>query len=160
MQCVANYEIKSELSVSDDGQWLKLTHPRDLYRARIRNIVRSDFSTPFLLSLHITFDAESLDDAREVAEESLADCLNILAFATGCSFKRHRIRAIVDCAPGVQMRSCLLWGDSIGHEDPEPFLDDRIANSIDRLMAFDAPPAIQKAMRWYRQGINASVPDD
>ncbi len=160
MQCVANYEIKSELSVFEDGRWLKLQHPTGLFRARIRNIVRSDFSTPFLLSLHLTFDAPNLEEAKEVAEERLADCLNMLALTTGSSFVRHRIRQIVDCKPGVQMRSCLMWGDSIGHEDPTPFLDDQIMDSVDRLLAFDTPPAMRRAMRWYRIGISSSIPDD
>ena len=160
MQCVANYEIKSELSVFEDGRWLKLQHPKGLFRARIRNIVRDDFSTPFVLSLHLTFDAPNLDEAADVAEERLADCLNMLALTTGSSFVRHRIRQIVDCTPDVQMRSCLMWGDSIGHEDPTPFLDDRVMNSIDRLLTFDTPPAMRRAMRWYRIGINSSIPDD
>lgn len=160
MQCVANYEIKSELSVFEDGRWLKLQHPEGLFSARIRNIVRDDFATPFLLSLHLTFDAPSLDEAADVAEERLADCLNILALATGSRFMRHRIRQIVDCTPGVQMRSCLMWADSIGHDDPTPFLDDHIVNSIDRLLTFDSPPTIRRAMRWYRLGINSSIADD
>lgn len=160
MQCIANYEIKSELSVFEDGQWLKLQHPKGLFRARIRNIVRNDFSTPFLLSLHLTFEAPNLDEAADVAEEKLADCLNMLALTTGFSFVRHRIRQIIDATPGVQMRSCLMWGDSIGHEDPIPFLDDQITSSIDRLLTFDTPPAMRRAMRWYRIGINSSISDD
>lgn len=160
MQCVANYEVKSELSVFEDGRWLKLQHPKGLFRARIRNIVRNDFSTPFLLSLHLTFEAPNLDESADVAEERLADCLNMLALTTGCSFVRHRIRQIVDCTPGVQMPSCLMWGDAIGHEDPNPFLDDRIMKSIDRLLTFDTPPAMRRAMRWYRIGVNSSIPDD
>lgn len=160
MQCVANYEIKSELSVFEDGRWLKLQHPKGLFRARIRNIVRNDFSTPFLLSLHLTFESPNLDEAADVAEEKLADCLNMLALTTGSSFVRYRIRQIVDCTPGVQMRSCLMWGDSIGHEDPTPFLDDRITNSIDRLLTFDTPPVMRRAIRWYRIGIDSLIPDD
>jgi hypothetical protein len=160
MQCVANYEIKSEVSVFEDDRWLKIQHPKGLFRARIRNIVRNDFSTPFLLSLHLTFDAPSLDEAADVAEERLADCLNILALVTGSRFTRHQIRQIVDCTSGVQMRSCLMWADSIGYEDPTPFLDDHILNSINRLLTFDSPPAIRRAMRWYRIGITSSNPDD
>jgi hypothetical protein len=160
MRCVANYEVKAEVSVFEDDRWMAIKHPNGLFRARIRNIVRKDFSSPFLLSLHLYFDVPSLDEAADIAEERLADCLNILAFVTGSRFMRHRIRQIVDCASGVQMRSCLLWADSIGHEDPTPLLDDRIANSIERLLTFDAPPAIRRAMRWYRLGINSSIPDD
>jgi hypothetical protein len=160
MQCVANYEIRSELSVFEDGRWLKLQHPNGLFRARIRNIIRSDFSGPFLLSLHLAFDAPSLEEAKDVAEERLADCLNMLALTTGSAFVRHRIRQIVDGTPGGPMRSCLMWGDAIEHENPTPFLDDQIMASTERLLAFDAPPAVRQAMRWYRIGVNASIPDD
>lgn len=160
MQCIANYEIKSDLSVSEDGRWLKFQHPKELFRARIRNIVRNDFSTPFLLSLHLTFEAPNLGEAADLAEEKLAACLNMLALTTGFSFVKHRIRQIIDATPDVQMRSCLMWGESIGHEDPTPFLDDQITSSIDRLLTFDMPPAMHRAMRWYRIGINSPIPDD
>lgn len=160
MQCVANFEISSELSVFEDARWLKFQHPKGLFRARIRNIERKDFLTPFLLSLLLTFDAPNLDEATDVAEEKLADCLNMLALTTGSSFVRHRIRQIVDCTPGVQMRSCRIWGDTIGHEDPTPFLDERITKSIDRLLTFDMPPEMRRAMRWYRIGVSSAIPDD
>jgi len=160
MQYVANYEIRSELSVFDDGRWVSLQHPEGLFRARIRNIVRNDFSTPFLLSLHLTFDAPNFDEAADIAEERLSDCLNMLALVTGSRFTRHRIRQIVDCTPDLQMRSCLVWADSIGHEDPTPFLNEEIVNTIDRLLSFNSPPAMRRAMRWYRLGICSSVIDD
>ncbi|HEY8084826.1 MAG TPA: methylamine utilization protein MauJ [Methylophilaceae bacterium] len=160
MLCVANYEIKSTLSLIADGQWLKFHHPKGLFSARIRNNARSDFSTPFLLSLHLKFDVQTFDMAADIAEERLADCLNILALTTGSRFERHRIRQIVDCTPNVDMRSCMMWGDSIGHEDPTPFLEEQIMNSINRLLTNDMSPAMSRAMRWYRLGINALVRDD
>jgi len=82
MQVVANYEIRSECSVVADDLRLQIKHPQGLYRALIKNIPRSDYSTPFLLSLHLYFDAPDLDEAKEIAEERLADCLNMLAFTS------------------------------------------------------------------------------
>lgn len=160
MQCVANYEIKSDVSVIEDDLWLKFKHPKGLYRARIRNITRKDFSTPFLLALHLTFETPSLQEAKAIADERLADCLNILALVTASTFVRHRIRQIVDCTPGDPMRSILFWGDAIGNEDPQPILNNRFMDSVERLLAFDTPPAIRRALRWYRLGINATNPDD
>jgi hypothetical protein len=161
MECVTNYEIKSECSVVADGHILRIQHPKGVYRARIQNIPRSDYATPFLLSLHLYFDASTLDDAKEITEELLADCLNMLAFTTGAAFRRHRIRQIVDATPGITgMRSLLMWGDSIEYEDPEPFLREETTRAIERLLEFEIPPAISRALRWYRLGINATVPDD
>ena len=160
MRCLANYEIESDISIVSDDTRLKLRHPNDQFQAYIKNIVRSDYSAPFLLSLQIAFEAPSLDEAREIGQERLAVCLNMLAFTTGASIKLHRTRQIADCTATHGMRNCLVWADSFGHEDPHPFLDDNIVASIERLLQFDPPPAVQRALRWYRIGIYASIPED
>lgn len=160
MRVVANYEIKSECSVVADDLRLQITHPKGLYRALIKNIPRPDYSTPFVLSLHLYFDAPDLDNAEEIAEERLVDCLNMLAFTSGSAFSRYRVRQIVDCTPASGMRDIRFWSDAIDHADPQPFLDERTTKAIERLSEFDIPPAIRRAMRWYRLGINAMVPDD
>lgn len=156
MECVANFEVKSELSVLADDRILRIKHPKGLYRARIQNIPRTVYTTPFLLSLHIYFDAPSLDEAKDISEECLVDCLNMLAFASGSRFELHRIRQLVDVTTSGQdgMRDVRLWSDSIEYEDPEPYLDEEMVKSIQRLLEFDAPPAIRRALRWYRLGIN------
>ena len=162
MRCVANFEVASELSVVADDQTLIISDPRDAFKALIRNIPRSEFTTPFLLSVHIYFEAEALRDAADAAEDHLATCLNMLAFTTGSGFRKHRIRQIVDAEPSLKgaMRDIRMWGDRIEYDDPQPFLDDEHAKTIERLLAFDIPPAIRRAMRWYRLGIDASALDD
>jgi hypothetical protein len=134
--------------------------PKGLYRARIQNIPRSTYSVPFLLSLHLYFDAPVITEAQSVADGLLADCMSMLAFTTGAEFRRHRIRQIVDATPGLVMRSILMWTDEIEHENPQPFFNQKTTQSMERLLEFDAPQAIRRAMRWYRLGINAAIPDD
>jgi hypothetical protein len=160
MECVADYEIKAECSVVADDLVLRIKHPRGLYRARIQNIPRSVYTTPFLLSLHLYFDAPTLDEASDIAESLLADCLNMLAFTVGLRFKRHRIRQIVDATTPGRVTSIRVWGASIEYEDPQPFLREDTVRAIERLSEFDIPPAIRRALRWYRLGINETVPDD
>lgn len=160
MRCIANFEIESEMSVVSDDIQLKLQHPKGQFQARIKNIVRKDYSTPFLLSLQIIFEAPSLMEAQDIAQDKLVECLNMFAFATGAGLRRHRTKQIVDCTPASGMRDCLLWADSVGHEDPTPFLDENIMASIERLLQFDPPPAVRRALRWYRIGIHDSVPED
>lgn len=162
MDCVANYEIKAECSIVADDVALRIRHPKGLYRARIQNIPRAAYTTPFLLSLHLYFDAPTLDEAKSIAEDLLADCLNMLAFTTGSRFQRHRIRQIVDATESGKtgMRAVLMWADSIEYENPQPFLSEGTAQAIERLLEFDVSPAIRRAMRWYRLGVNETVPDD
>lgn len=161
MHFAANYEVRAECSVLEDGLVLRIQHPRALYRVRIENIPRSTFDAPFLLSLHLYFDAKDLDEAKETSEDLLADCLNLLAFATSCRVKRHRIRQIVDATPGpTGMKSLLMWGDTIQYEDPQPCLTPETTRAIERLLEFDCPPSIRRALRWYRLGVNETQPDD
>lgn len=87
--------------------------------------------------------------------------MNILAFTTGSKFRLHRIRQIVDASPeSTGMRSVLIWANSTDNEDPQPFLEEETVGTIQRLLEHEVPPAIKRAMRWYRLGINASSPDD
>lgn len=162
MRCVANFEVASEVSVVTDELVLTVNDPRGAFSARIKNIPRLQFTSPFLLCLHIYFESPNLRDAKDLAHELLATCLNMLAFATGSGFRKHRIRQIVDAeVPSKSaMRDVLMWGETIEYDDPQPFLTDEIMRSIERLLEFDIPPAIRRALRWYRLGIDASSPDD
>ncbi|MEZ5925790.1 MAG: hypothetical protein R3D57_15530 [Hyphomicrobiaceae bacterium] len=94
MRCVANYEVGSEVSVVADEIVLTINDPRGASKARIKNIPRSDFTTPFLLSVQIYFEAPNLKEAKEVAEELLANCLNMLAFTTGSGYPLERCNLI------------------------------------------------------------------
>lgn len=162
MRCVANFEVASDLSVVDDGQVLRICDPRGAFKALIKNLPRSEFTTPFLLSVHIYFDAEALDEAADAAEEHLATCLNMFAFTTGSGIRKHRIRQVVDAEPSVKgsTRDVRMWGDRLEYDDPQPFLDSEHVKTIERLLEFDIPPAIRRALRWYRLGIDTSSPDD
>ncbi len=162
MRCVANFEVESEVSVVADELVLTINDPHGAFKARIKNIPRSEFTTPFLLSLHIYFEAPNLEGAKDVADDLLANCLNMLAFTTGSGFRKHRIRQIVDAeAPSNgTMRNVLMWGERVEYDDPQPFLRDENASSIERLLEYDVPPAVRRALRWYRLGIDAASPDD
>lgn len=161
MEYVANYELQTELSVVADDLILNIAHPDNRYRARIQNITRQDYETPFLLSLHLYFDTPSLDDAKDIADGYLVECMNMLAFTTGSTFRLHRIRQIVDATPEPKgMHSVLMWANSTENEDPQPFLREETVATIQRLLEYEVPAAIKRAIRWYRLGINASAPDD
>ena len=71
MEYVANFEVRSECSVIADDLVLRLKHPKGTYRARIKNVPRDAYTTPFLLSVHLYFEAAALEDAKEIAGDHL-----------------------------------------------------------------------------------------
>ena len=146
MRCVANFEVRSQVSVVADDLVLTINDPRGAFKVRIKNIPRSEFTTPFLLSLHIHFETQNLENAKEQAEDVLAHCLNMLAFTTGGGFRKHRIRQIVDAEEASKStRQILMWAEKAEYDDPQPFLTAESATSIERLLQFDIPPAIRRA---------------
>lgn len=161
MRCVANFEVVADVSVVADDQVLNIRDPNDEFEALIRNIPRSEFTKPFLLSFHIYFDSETLVEAADAADEHLTTCLNMLSFTIGSGFRKHRIRQIVDAEPSKgAMRDVRMWSDRIEYVDPQPFLDTEHTRTIERLLEFDIPPAIRRALRWYRLGVDTSMLDD
>jgi hypothetical protein len=136
MHCVANFEVGSDVSVVSDDRVLTINDPNGTFRARIRNIPRSEFTTPFLLSFHIYFEAPNLGDAKGIANDLLASCLNMLAFTSGSGFRKHRIRQIVDAESPRKsgMRDALMWGEKVEYDDPQPFLTNDNSSSIERLL--------------------------
>lgn len=72
MNIAANYEVRSEWSVIADDLVLRIKDPRGAYRARIQNIQRTEYTTPFVLSVHLYFEAPSLEEARDVADTLLS----------------------------------------------------------------------------------------
>jgi len=161
MRCAANFEVITSVSVVADNRVLTFNGHEGEFTARIKNIPRSEYTVPFLLSVHLYFEADSLDSATDVAEEHLKACLDMLAFTTGSSFQKHRIRQVVDAEPpNGAMRDVRMWGDRIEYEDPQPFLSEENARTVERLFEFQVPRGIQRALRWYRIGVNAAVLDD
>lgn len=161
MHCVANFEVGANVSVVPDDHILTITEPKGAFKARVRNIPRAEYTTPFLLSIHIYFDSESIEKASDSAEEHLTTCLNMLALTTGSGFRRHRTRQIVDAEPSRgAMRDVRMWSDRIEYDDPQPFLNEQHFKTIERLLEHDIPPAIQRALRWYRLGVDANATDD
>lgn len=161
MHCAANFEVIANVSVVADDKVLTVDHPKGEFKALIKNVPRTVYTTPFVLSVHIYFEAVSLELAEEDAERHLVSCLNMLAFAMGASVRRHRIRQIVDAEPpDGAMRSVRFWGDRIEYDDPQPFISSEQTRSIERLLEHDIPPAIRRALSWYRLGMDATVTDD
>ncbi|RKT34134.1 hypothetical protein BXY70_0140 [Roseovarius halotolerans] len=162
MKCASSFEVLSGCSVCDDDKFLEINHPRGLYRARIKNIPRREYTKPFLLEVHLYFSAPNLDEARDIAEGHLADVLNFLSVSAGAPYKKSRIRQIIDAGEieDPSSRTILCWGDRPEYDDPQPFLDDLVVNSMETLMQFDHPPAVSRAMRWFRTGLNAEFRDD
>ena len=69
MEIIASYEVKKQLSVTEDGRILVVNHPRGLYRAQIKNVRRRVFTSPFVLAVHLYYDAPELDSAREKGDD-------------------------------------------------------------------------------------------
>lgn len=158
MEFVANYEVLSDISIFKDDHWFNLKSLN--YNARIRNIPRENYSSPFLLALEIKFNADDLDASVEKADEMMVSCLDILAFTTGARILKHGIKQIVSVDQVKGMNDCLFWTDDINHKDPMPIINSQLISTFNTLLSSSIPPPVRKALHWFRMGIYSKTPDD
>lgn len=160
MKVLAHYQVESDLSIVSDSTRLKVEID-DGTAAFIKNISRASYSVPFLLSVQIVFDAPSLDQARELGTAHLVRLLNAFALVTSAAVRTHRTLHIVEYGPGRVMRSALLWDDGTRFlKNPEPIVDEEFAPTLAKVLNFQPPPAIARALRWYRLGVHAPLSED
>ncbi len=160
MQAVAKFEVQTDVSVFADDHWLDFRDSDGLYSARVRNIPRDSYSNPFLIEVHIYFEAEGFDVIAEIAEERLSIFMNMLVLATEGEFTRHRRRVIVDASPGKDMRDCLFTADALENDDPVPLLSGDVADIFGILSLTKVSGEVQRALRWVRLGLASWAGDD
>jgi len=158
MQFVANYEVLSDISIFKDDYWFNLK--AHSYSARIRNIPREDYSSPFLLALEIKFNADDLDASVKTADELMVSCLDILAFTTGARILKQGIKQIVSECQVKGMNDCLFWTDDINHKDPQPIINSQLISTLNTLLSSSIPSPVRKALHWFRMGLYSKTPDD
>jgi hypothetical protein len=162
MKCVATFQVKSECSFVSDEMTLEVSHPSGKFRALARNILRESFDTPFLISVSIFFDSLSLDDAAEVADQFLSEFLSILTLSTSARLSRYRMLSVVDVTNPDKnaSRTVKLFSDTLDHGDPDSIMEHDIGRTVEVLLGSDIDPAVMRALRWYRLGVNAKSQDD
>lgn len=160
MKILANFEVESDVSVIDDDAELVLKRKDGGFLAAIKNVVRQDYSDPFVLRVQIMYDADDLDHAQRIHLDKVADFLDVFALAAGARLKFSRMLQLIDCSSPNPQRDCHIWAARIRHENPRPALDGDVANTVADFLNSPLHPEVMRSIHLYRQGCAALIPAD
>jgi hypothetical protein len=113
-----------------------------------------------VLLAELVFDSESLDIARDEAQDLLAQALNALCFTTRHKFSQRQLRRVVDWTPGLTEREEIVLTELPLRDVAEPRLTPDLAKAASRMLVMGQGERCQGALRWFRLGLGADSPDE
>jgi hypothetical protein len=159
MRFLAEFLLDSDLCLPSDAQPLEFSDPGGTFTLTISNTENTEHSREGVLLARMLFGAEALAEARSLAEKNLARSLNALTYTTGREFKYNLLRFIMDWTPGVQIRDA-HYAETPVWDLAETDLAIPYIVTAQHFMGVQGDDRVQTALRWYRLGIGASVPED
>ncbi|GAB7025750.1 methylamine utilization protein MauJ [Geotalea toluenoxydans] len=160
MNCIADFEVLSDLCVENDTKKLKIVHPAGRYELHIKNGPKQATPQSPFLSVQVIFESPDLNTAKELSKEFLTDGLNALAFVTNSRFEYSRILKIVDWTPGESKRGALLFTEFDPANEPVSMLNDSFIESTQKLLEIEMSPQIKRALHWFRLGLAGESVED
>lgn len=156
MPLLADFEVNSDLTLASGLKDLSLSLPGGVQARAISTAPPS----PLLMS--ITFEAKDLEEAGKLALDHALEVLNVFAFSTGAKFQFRRLLRVIDWNSGLKQRDAFFYAYDDAEQQPTPFLDESIFATISEIAtaANTSTPALRKAMRWFRLGVNAENLED
>lgn len=154
----AKLEIESECALPEGAPAFSYTDPRGGFMVRLSNrVVRPLVEKP-LLEMQLEFNAPDLRTADATVKPIARRFLYWLSFVTHCAFRIGRIERLIDWTPGLSMREQYVY-HADGPNMPQPVLVQELADTIALFNTEDAPPEVQRAIRWFANGVAVDLLD-
>ena len=157
MRCIAEFTLDSDLCLPDGSEPMVMKGPNEEFSLTLSNSKEGLARPDGVITAQLIFEAESLEDAREVAQRRLASIMNALTFTTNRKFGQSRLRRVIDWTPGLASRDALIIVEAPVWEIAEPELDQKFIDTASRMFAIQAGEQQQNALRWYRLGIQSEI---
>jgi hypothetical protein len=155
MRCLADFVLASDLCLKLKQAPLVLADPSNDFVLTITNASGEQANLGAVLSAQLVFDVQSFDNIRDLAFDKLTIALNALAFATNRKFALKRLLRVIDWTAGISERSAIIYDEVPEWSTVEPGLDEEFIETATRLLAMQAGEKQQRALRWYRLGLQA-----
>jgi len=156
---IADYEIISEVIVSEDDNEFRFSHPEGTY-----NIAARCLPTPAeeddKLSIQVILDSDNIYHVEALADKYLREYLIHLAFITNCGFSPPVLKRIIDWTPGIDKRSCLQFNAFPDIREAVLYLDSEHIGSCNKLLRNNTDGRLDNALRWFANGVESQYYDE
>jgi hypothetical protein len=153
-------EVEAHLVLPEGAPPLTIEHPTGRYKIILRNKELTPGMEAPLLDAFVVFEAADLGAAESAGDEYLREFISTLAFATGSHMKVRREVLLCDWTAGNAMHDCWFYNSFPPGDFPVPALDQQLMESARALLERERDPVIERALRWFRNGVSLSPPDE
>ena len=163
MRCLADFTLDSDLCLPAGAAPLTLNDPAGRFSLTLYNATEAEHAVPeAVLSAQMIFETDLRfpDEWREIdelADKLLGEALNVLAFATNRKFVPRTLKRLVDWTPGFIDRDAMIYTETPEWDLAEPELNADYIQTAERILAMQAGPEHQAAMRWHRIAVREGV---
>jgi hypothetical protein len=163
MRCLADFILDSDLCLPAGTAPLTLKDPAGRFSLTLSNATEAEHAVPeAVLSAQVIFETElGFPDERgeidELAYKWLGEALNVLAFTTNRKFVPRTLKRLVDWTSGRSDRDAMIYTETPEWDLAEPELNADYIGTAERILAMQAGPAHQAAMRWHRIAVQEGV---
>lgn len=160
---LCDYVVESDACLVKDQNKLKYFHPSGLYELHISNLDITPGIEKTTLSVQLILTSEGVEEAEETSIEYLRTLLNVLSVVTSKRFKVIKLIRIVDWTPGLSKRRFLqIEGGLRDPNIPYPVLDERIMNSLQKIMTIDldSNKSLKRALNLFSLGVDTEFSEE
>jgi hypothetical protein len=165
MRCLADFILDSDLCLPVGTAPLTLNDPAGRFALTLSNASEAEHAVPeAVLSAQVIFETNlTFPDVRreidELAYKWLAEALNVFAFTTNRKFIPRTLKRLADWTPGLIERDAMIYTETPEWDLAEPELSIDYIGTAERVLAMQAGPEHQAAMRWHRIAVQEGVPE-
>ena len=161
MRILADYVLESDLCLPDGAPPLVVRSETAGFEATLTNVPGQQSVHGAELACRLVLEVRQFADAQRLADDSIVNLVNALAFTTNRRFAVQQLLKLVQWDPGQIEREAVIFNRSPLDHRAEPSLVPEFARTAERLIAMhsDTPQQVT-AMRWYRLGIQSEEPEE
>lgn len=155
---IGQLEIEAECLLPDGAGPFQYVEPNGLYSVRLVNrAVRPLAETP-LLEMQLEFESPDLRSADQEVGRLARHFLYWLSFATQSAFRVRAVERVIDWTPGLNEREQFHYFVDRADMPFRGVVADLAATIA--LFSEHAPPAVNRAVRWFSNAMVADLMDD
>lgn len=157
-QWIAAFRLEAELILPADQREIVYAHPKGLYEVRLSNVADPEHVDERLVA-HVISRAPDINSAQEELRRHIDKFLHTLSFVTSTGYRITRQLYVLDWSTGATLRECFLC-TSTRMDQPFEALTPALANTVELLHSWQAPPVLWRALRWYASAVRSSLMED
>ena len=160
MRFMAQFDITSDVSVTDDAAKFSIHSSDDEFSLVIRDVTLVDDERLARFRCNMEFESENLQNAKEDFLDRVLGVLDIMSLISHAEFTFDRLHKIFDWTSNITMRDGLIFVYGAPKPKPDYVLDHEFFEVANLFQSAVLDDRLRSALRWFRLGIAADTVEE